>query len=68
VTAQQLAHNGSRRASAKAPSSSSTWAVDIHGPRGWTTVLAIGGFFVGFFRSAPRISPPAMGDENRLSQ
>ena len=36
--------------------------------RGRTTVCAIEGFFVGFFRSAPRINPPATGDENRLSQ
>jgi hypothetical protein len=31
--------------------------------RGRTTVRAIEGFFVGFFRSAPRINPPATGDE-----
>jgi hypothetical protein len=37
-------------------------------PRGRTTVRAIEGFFVGFFRSAPRIDTPATGDENRRSQ
>jgi hypothetical protein len=68
VAAQQLAHKGSRRSSAKRPSSSFAPAVDIRGLQGRTIVRAIEGFFVGFFRSAHRINPPAMGDENRLSQ
>jgi hypothetical protein len=68
VAAQQLAHKGSRHWSATTPSSSFARAVDIRGLQGRTIVRASEGFFVGSFRSAPRINPPAMGDENRLSQ
>jgi hypothetical protein len=68
VAAQQLARKECRRSSTKAPSSSFARAVDLRGPQGWTAVRAFEGFFVGFFRSAPRISPRATGDENRLSQ
>jgi hypothetical protein len=66
VAAQQLAHKGSRRSSAKAPSPSSARAVDIRGLRGRTTVREIEGLFVGFLRSTPRM--PATGDETRRSQ
>ena len=68
VAAQKLAHKGSYCSSATAPSSSFARALDIRGLRGRTTVRASEGYFPGFFRSAPRVSPRASGDENRHSQ
>jgi hypothetical protein len=68
VAAQELARKESRRSSTKAPPSGFAPAVDLRRQLRRTAVRALEGFFSGFFRSAPRISPPAMGDENRLSQ
>src|ERR1700691_4031062 len=68
VAAQKLAHKECHRSSAMAPSSSSARAVDIRRLRGPTTVRASEGFFTGFLRSAPRVSPRAPGDENRRPQ
>jgi hypothetical protein len=66
--AQELAHKALRRLSAEAHLAVPRGPLIFMSQRGRTTVRAIESFFVGFFRSAPRINPLATGDENRRSQ